>query len=254
MPGRRRRRLRTQRRFLVAARRLFLSHGYTATHVTAIAAAAGYTTGPLGKHYPYKPLLAHEVAETLTALAVHQLRGAHPTDRSDLVTMLSKWAHTTISHPGWIWFELGLTATGPEHRDRHHDRRQRIHAALTELLATTIEPAPGSDLATTAGALIATLVGFTVAPVGNAIPDHHRVRTQIELILRAATDPAFPSTTNPDQENHSMSHPDRTTHPCDDIDPDLTTSDHALATTTPTNDEPDVVTAVLHGLQAVRDD
>ncbi|MET7772066.1 TetR/AcrR family transcriptional regulator [Nocardia sp. NPDC005366] len=255
VPSRRQRRHRTQRRILVAARRLFLTRGYAATHVTEIAKNAGYTTGPLGKHYPHKHQLGHEVAETLTALAIRQLSDARPTDRSNLVTMLSSWANTVISHPEWIWFELGLATTAPEHRDRHTDRRQRIHAALTDLLATTIEPAPGSDLTITAAALLATLVGCTVATVGNTVQDHHRVRTQIELVLHATTEPAFPSKTNPDEENRSMSYQARTPHACDDIDPPQTTDhDHTLATTTPADDDSDVVTAVRAGLQAVRDD
>ncbi|MGW4369180.1 TetR/AcrR family transcriptional regulator [Nocardia takedensis] len=253
-PRAERRRRRTQRRFLVSARRLFLIHGYAATPVTQIAAGAGYTTGPLGKHYPYKHLLGHEVAEGLTALALHRLRSARPTDHSDLVTTLSHWARIVIGHSGWLWFEIELATTSPEHRDRHHDRTQRIHTALTDLLTETIEPAPGSDLTTTAAALLATLTGFTVAPVGNAIPDHQQVRARIELILRTVTAPAFPATTDPHQEDRPMSHPARTTHDSDDIAPAPTDGDHALAITTPPDDDSDVITAVRVGLQAVRDD
>ncbi|WP_040713676.1 MULTISPECIES: TetR/AcrR family transcriptional regulator [Nocardia] len=200
-PGRLHSKRRTRRRLLVAARRLFLTHGYAATHVTEIAAAAGYTTGPLGKHYPYKHLLGHEVAETLTAIALHRIHAARPTNRSDLVMMLSAWAATVISHPGWLWFELELAATGPENRDQHVDRRQRIHTALTELLATTIEPAPENDPATTAASLIATLVGFTVCPLDDTIADNQRVRTQIEILLRGDTDRPSPDTTTPAQES-----------------------------------------------------
>ncbi|MGW4368061.1 TetR/AcrR family transcriptional regulator [Nocardia takedensis] len=192
---------RTRRRLLVAARRLFLTRGFAAVHVIDVAGAAGYTTGALGKHYPYKHMLGHEVAESLTALVTHRLRVARPNDPDELVGLLSAWAQVGIGHPGWIWFELELATEGPEHRDMHHDRSRRVHAALTELLATTIEPAPGVDLTTTAALLIAVLLGLTIAPDSTVITDPHQLRDQIELVLRAATDPASPTTTTRTKEN-----------------------------------------------------
>ncbi|MEU6190794.1 TetR/AcrR family transcriptional regulator [Nocardia sp. NPDC047038] len=192
---------RTRRRLLLTARRLFLAHGYGPVHIADIADATGCTTGALGKHYPYKHLIGHEVAERLTALAVHRIRDAHPRDRSHLVTTLTKWARTVTSHPEWIWFELDLATTGPEHRAQHHDRRHRIHAALTELLTTTMEPCPGIELPTTAASLIAALVGLAIGPPDDATSDHQWIRTQIELVLPAPNDRTFPRTSTPIQES-----------------------------------------------------
>ncbi|MEV0299094.1 TetR/AcrR family transcriptional regulator [Nocardia sp. NPDC050710] len=178
----------TRLRLLHAAADLFLTRGYTATTIDEIARHAGFTRGATYTYFPHKHRLAEEVAEDLCRHAVARIRCFQPRGFDHLVTTLATWAGLAVSRPGWVRLELDLAALRPASRADSTQRVTVLRAVIGELLAATADPnrrRGDPDLAVTF--LLSVVVGMATQHAnGLAIPAH-RIRSQIELVLRATT-------------------------------------------------------------------
>ena len=99
---------RNRRVLLDVAREAFLREGYVATSVSAIATAAGFTTGIVYSAFGSKADLAMQVATELQEEQIATL-GEHLTgsERHLLVPQVKAWARSA-AESGWIRFELEL--------------------------------------------------------------------------------------------------------------------------------------------------
>ena len=99
---------RNRRVLLDVARQAFLRDGYVATSVSAIATAAGFTTGIVYSAFGSKADLAMQVATELQEEQIATL-GEHlaVSERHLLVQQAKTWARSA-AESGWIRFELEL--------------------------------------------------------------------------------------------------------------------------------------------------
>ncbi|WP_405180823.1 TetR/AcrR family transcriptional regulator [Nocardia sp. NBC_01377] len=178
----------TYRALLNSATTLFLTLGYEQTGLARISTHAGHSEDTVRGYYTSKNDIGHDVADHLCHHALQRLHRTRPDDNAELVTVLSRWARIAIHRPGWLRLELALAAHDGDAPLQYSLRLSRIRTALTHLLTATIPAAPGADNhQVTADFLLTMVAGLTTLHPGDAHPDHLQISTQIELVLRGAT-------------------------------------------------------------------
>ena len=153
---------------LKAARELFLRDGYQATSLSAVADAAGFSTGVVYSNFSGKSELALLVVREIQAEQLAELRAAItrqlPVD--ELITRFRAWAERAADS-GWPRLDLELaleTRTDPEFVAAEAARQRSVVADVAEMLRTVL---PGSladslPLEPIADALVNLAIGFAI--------------------------------------------------------------------------------------------
>ncbi|NGO74144.1 TetR/AcrR family transcriptional regulator [Streptomyces sp. YC504] len=141
-------------RILAVAMELFHRHGYAATGMEDIAAAAGVTAGALYRHFPGKRellgrALAHGLDELLTELGT----------ATDLPHLLEAAAHFTLDRRGTtvLWEREARHLSDTDRSEVERGHAQAAHGVTAALRAAEGERASGRDLGLVAWACLAVL-------------------------------------------------------------------------------------------------
>lgn len=162
---------------LAAAREHFLSVGFDATPMEAVAAAAGVSKNTLYSRYPTKTALLHAVVEDRMVAwqaEADARNGPLPADLKQRLAHLSRSILESLASEEIHAFQRVLTSTADAGGELARALHEAGHRSAITMLSETISqgtanfPAPPRDPARVAEMLMAMLTGWYDA--------HHRVR------------------------------------------------------------------------------
>ena len=161
----------TRGRLLATAADVFFSHGYGATSVDAVAAAAGYTTGAIYSNFGGKADLFLAVIERVAEQDLTAMRGALEGASSDEQVLAALTSSFTADSERWrarvaATVEFVATArTKPELRQRIDRAQARVDETLGDVLVAVsrgLRLPPPTDLDRLTHAVNALMGGFAV--------------------------------------------------------------------------------------------
>jgi AcrR family transcriptional regulator len=161
----------TRERLLATAEEVFLTRGYGATSVDAVAAAAGYTTGAVYSNFGGKADLFLAVIERVAEQDLAAMRAALDGAMSDEQVLAALTSSFSTDSERWrarvaATVEFVATArTRPELQRRIDDAQKRVDQALAEVLlavSRSLGLPPPADLEGLTRAVNALMGGFAV--------------------------------------------------------------------------------------------
>ncbi len=174
---------------LAAATERFATHGYHATDVASIAAAAGVTKVIAyrafgSKQALYRTLLNRHRDELLATLIASQQR-EHADTAQRIRTGLTAWFAYVESHP-FAWRLLFRDTTGlAELEAHHHEMRSQARTVIAHLLIEHLSVA-AADAAPTAEFLRAAIVGLALWWLENPDIESTEIIATAERLVRGA--------------------------------------------------------------------
>ncbi|MGW0946005.1 TetR/AcrR family transcriptional regulator [Streptomyces sp. NPDC002623] len=183
---------RTRERLVATARQLFLRDGYSATSLSDVAEAAGYSKGAVYSNFRSKDHLCLVVlddirADQLTLLTDSVMRGARIDDR---LANFAAWGEEHIGDEAWTTLEVEFLA-GARHDDELRReiaaRAAMIHEMLAQLLDALaqelgVTPAMPADQA--ARTLLGLGIGLGVQRIADPTIPTAVLTDTLRLILR----------------------------------------------------------------------
>ncbi|MFI1029587.1 TetR/AcrR family transcriptional regulator [Streptomyces sp. NPDC020951] len=183
---------RTRERLVATARQLFLRDGYSATSLSDVAEAAGYSKGAVYSNFRSKDHLCLAVlddirAEQLTLLTDSVMRGARIDDR---LASFAAWGEEHIGDEAWTTLEVEFLTSArhdEELRSEIAARAAMIHEMLAQLLDALaqelgVSPAMPADQA--ARTLLGLGIGLGVQRIADPTIPTAALTDTLRLILR----------------------------------------------------------------------
>ena len=170
-------------RILLAARKLVAGGGYRNAPVTAVATAAGVSTGQIYRHFPSKAELFVEVLNQAVTHEVTLLRAISSGDGTvaqRLKQALESFVRRALAGPG-LAYAFIAEPTEPEVEAERIRGRRRFGEVFRDLLAEGVENGefPEQDLDASAACIVG---AFTEALVGPIAPSRNSPRDGERLV------------------------------------------------------------------------
>ena len=133
----------TRSALLATARTQFLTAGYAATSLDAIAESAGFSKGAVYSNFKDKPTLCMAVLDDIHREKLGEIRSLieRGNDLAAMLDAFADWVRTTIGDADWTMLELefaALSRNSPEQLAMIVALREAARDALADLLASVL--------------------------------------------------------------------------------------------------------------------